>query len=272
MEFETLNEQEWERVEKAWNLLEEGDTERARAEVEAVKKARGPHPDLWIVEAALCLEDDRPDLALEALKGAERAADPSQFFHLRALAHFDLVQLELARDDSERALAITPDYAEAHDLMARVLEHLGDDERAAEHAELAQELDSEAFPGPLEVSDEEFDAMVEQSIRELPDRVRQEIKEVPILVQPLPPRELLAAEHPPMAPDLLGLFVGRGLTDRAIDDLPGVPGAIYLFRRNLLRACADREELAKEIRITVQHEVGHLLGLDEDDLEEWGLA
>ena len=50
------------------------------------------------------------------------------------------------------------------------------------------------------------------------------------------------------------------------------PGAIYLFRRNLLRVCADRDELKREVRITVQHEVGHLLGLDEDDLERWGLA
>ena len=54
--------------------------------------------------------------------------------------------------------------------------------------------------------------------------------------------------------------------------LPGAPGAIYIFRRNLLRSCADLEELKREVRITVQHEVGHLLGLDEDELEEWGLG
>jgi predicted Zn-dependent protease with MMP-like domain len=47
---------------------------------------------------------------------------------------------------------------------------------------------------------------------------------------------------------------------------------IYLFRRNLLRSCRSQEELAKEIRITVLHEVGHLLGLDEDELDQWGLA
>ena len=71
---------------------------------------------------------------------------------------------------------------------------------------------------------------------------------------------------------MLGLFVGRDLLGRTQSDLPGTPGAIYLFRRNLLRVCGDRDELAREVRITVQHEVGHLLGLDEDDLEKWGLA
>ena len=59
---------------------------------------------------------------------------------------------------------------------------------------------------------------------------------------------------------------------RFLPDLPGAPGAIYLFRRNLLRVSADLEELAREVRVTVQHEVGHLLGLDEDDLEQWGLG
>ena len=93
-----------------------------------------------------------------------------------------------------------------------------------------------------------------------------------VFYQPIPRREILTSERPPVSPDVLGLFVGRHLLERTHADAPGAPGAIFLFRRNLLRVCADREELEREIRITVQHEVGHLLGLDEDDLEQWGLA
>lgn len=59
---------------------------------------------------------------------------------------------------------------------------------------------------------------------------------------------------------------------RTSHDIATSPGAIFLFRRNLLRFCHTAEELEKEVRVTVQHEVGHLLGLDEDDLEQWGLA
>ena len=87
------------------------------------------------------------------------------------------------------------------------------------------------------------------------------------------PRGRCSARNPrPSAPDLLGLFVGHDVFSQSVTQPPGTPGAIYLFRRNLLRACADREELEREVRITVQHEVGHLLGLDEDDLDQWGLA
>ncbi len=92
------------------------------------------------------------------------------------------------------------------------------------------------------------------------------------MVQDLPAVAMLTEDQPPLTPDLLGLFVGLHLFTETSGGPPQVPGSIHLFRRNLLRACADREELAREVRITVQHEVGHLLGLDEDELEDWGLA
>ncbi len=44
-----------------------------------------------------------------------------------------------------------------------------------------------------------------------------------------------------------------------------------LYQRNLERFARTREELIEQIGITVMHEVGHLIGLDEDDLWERGL-
>jgi predicted Zn-dependent protease with MMP-like domain len=270
--YDLLTETEWDQVQRVWEQIEDGELEAARQHLDPLLAKRPGHPDLRIVNAAVLLEEGDAERALETLNGAERSADPAVFFHLRALSAFDLARFEAARDDAERAISVRPGMAEAHDLLSRIHDHLGNAERAREHAAEAQTIDPEEFPPPLEIGDEEFDRLVEASIADLPNEVKKHLEELPVIVEPLPRRELLTAEHPPLTPDLLGLFVGRHLLGRSHSDVPGSPGAIYLFRRNLLRSSADRDELAKEIRTTVQHEVGHLLGLDEDDLEEWGLA
>jgi predicted Zn-dependent protease with MMP-like domain len=49
------------------------------------------------------------------------------------------------------------------------------------------------------------------------------------------------------------------------------PSSIVLYQRNLERAARDRRELVEEIRATLLHEVGHFLGLDEEELWQRGL-
>lgn len=269
--FDTLTETEWERVDRAWDMVEAGDLEPARVAVDELIRSRGRHADISVLEAALSIEEGQAEQALAALRSAEDSADPALFFHVRALAHFHLVQVEAACADAEKALAIRPHMAEVHGVLAKIHDFLGDEARSAEHAATARELDPEDFPLPMEMNDETFDGLVEASLLELPPRVREHLEEIPVLVEPMPSRDVLVSERPPLPPDILGLFVGRHLMGRQHDDLPGSPGAIYLFRKNLLRMCTDRDDLAREVRVTVQHEVGHLLGLDEDDLEQWGL-
>jgi len=270
--FETLTESEWTGVDRVRELIAEGELETARTALDALLRRRPDHPDLRIEDATLRLEEGEPHRALAALEGAERAADPAQYFYLRAAAFHELSRFAEAEADAQRSVAIHSGYAMAHDLLSRVREHLGDEKGAAEEAEAANALDPEDFPLPLEVSDEAFDALVEKAVAELPEKVRDQLKDVPVLVQPLPSTEMLGEEQPPLTPDLLGLFVGRHVFAQLPTAVPTAPGAIFLFRKNLLRACADEAELAREVRVTLEHEVGHLLGLDEDELEDWGLA
>ena len=267
--YETLSETEWAEVDRIQELLEEGELEDARSALDELMRRRPGHPDLRVEDATLKLEEGEPHQALAALQGAERSADPARYFYLRAAAHHELARFAEAEHDVLRSIAIHPGYAMAHDLLSRVRDHLGDAEGAAAAAAEAHELDAEGFPLPLEVRDDVFDRLVEQAVRELPEKVRMRLREVPVLVQPLPSAEMLRDENPPLTPDILGLFVGQHIYAQSPT---AVPGAIYVFRRNLLRSCTDLEELAREVRVTVQHEVGHLLGLDEDELDEWGLA
>ena len=272
MSYETLTEPEWTEVERIYDLLDDEELEDARRMSDALLARRPGHPDLRMVDAAVSLEEGDASRALATLHGAETSADPAAFFHLRAVSQYELCRFEPARDDAQRAIDILPDYPEAHDLLSRAFAHLGERELSEEHAEAAETLDPEAFPHPLEVTNAEFDALVEKSLAELPERVRRELEHLPVIVDELPSREILTLEDPPLSPDLLGLFVGRHLLERTHDEPPSAPGSIHLFRDNLRRACHDEGELAREVSITVQHEVGHLLGLDEDDLEDWGLA
>jgi predicted Zn-dependent protease with MMP-like domain len=271
LSYVTLSENDWEQLDHVWDLLDEGNVEGARGELRSRFRARLDHPDVRIVDAAVALEEGRPDQALAALVGAERSADPALFFHLRGAAHFDRWQFADAKEDAERALTVRADFADAHDLLSRTYEHLDDEVASLDHAQEAAELDPEQYPLPLEMSDGEFDELVEESLREIPEPVRKHLAEFPVVVEALPEPKMLS-DSPHLAPDLLGLFVGRDLMSRRHQDLPSPHGGIYLFRRNLLRYCRTPEDLAREVRITVQHEIGHLLGLDENDLEQWGLA
>jgi predicted Zn-dependent protease with MMP-like domain len=270
--YETLEETEWEDVDRVWNAIEKGDTEAAHVALRRLERKRRDHPDVRVVAAAVALDDGDAAVALDRLNGAERSADPALFFHLRAQAAYETCRFDAARADAERVLAIQPDTGEAYDLLSRIADHTGDSAAAEEHAREAASLDPDGFPLPLDVANDAFDTIVEKSLAELPKEVSKHLAEWPVIVDALPSREILTAEAPPLSPDLLGLFVGRHLLEQSYADVPGTPGTIHLFRKNLLRACHDQEELEHEIRVTVQHEIGHLLGLDEDDLEDWGLG
>lgn len=71
---------------------------------------------------------------------------------------------------------------------------------------------------------------------------------------------------------LLGLFVGPTYAEAAGDCDP-LPSAIRLFVENLRdEAEDDPARFRQEVRTTLLHELGHYLGLDEDELERRGLA
>jgi len=71
--------------------------------------------------------------------------------------------------------------------------------------------------------------------------------------------------------NLLGLFVGASFAEAA-DDLEPLPGAIRLFVENIRAETGDNvARFRQEVRDTLLHELGHYLGLDEDDLAARGL-
>lgn len=68
--------------------------------------------------------------------------------------------------------------------------------------------------------------------------------------------------------DLLGLFEGRGISERFTVETGELPNRIRLYRRPILDYWAENEETLGDIITHVLiHEIGHHFGLSDEDME-----
>jgi len=109
------------------------------------------------------------------------------------------------------------------------------------------------------VSPEEFEGYVADALDELPPELAARFSNVVVVVE----------DENAEDPDLLGLYQGVPLTER--DHYAGVlPDRISVYRIPLCLMAEDVDDLVAEIGITVVHEFGHHMGLDEERLHEHG--
>ena len=120
------------------------------------------------------------------------------------------------------------------------------------------------------VSKAQFGELVEAAIQELPEEFAEFLEEVPIEVRDQPTDSQLRQAHVREGGLLLGLYVGRPRTRRNVEESGNLPDVIYIFQEDVELASDDEEGLVEQVRITVLHEIGHLFGLDEEDLDELG--
>jgi predicted Zn-dependent protease with MMP-like domain len=116
---------------------------------------------------------------------------------------------------------------------------------------------------PVEIAPEDFDRLVEAALDELPDEIAALVTNVVVQVED---------DAPPEDPDLLGIYDGVALTDRAANHAGMLPDRILLFRGPLCDMCDSLDQLRDEVRITVVHEVAHHFGIGEERLHALGLG
>ena len=118
---------------------------------------------------------------------------------------------------------------------------------------------------PSRLSPREFDQLVEQALAAVPERFRRYLDNVVIVVEEEPTDEDYDETDTPDEDELFGIFRGSSYfeRDRSVSELPA---QIALFRGPILRSCETRGEAVREIRDTVVHELGHLLGLDDEEM------
>lgn len=107
------------------------------------------------------------------------------------------------------------------------------------------------------------DEEVKGLLRELPEAISSQVVGIPIVFERIPSRALV---EDGLDADLLGLFVGDAFPEPGSDP---IPPEILLFLVNILdEAAGDEAEYRRQVRITLLHEIGHYLGLDEEGLIE----
>lgn len=248
----------------------------ARQDLEA---ALAGHPDqalaadLQIMLAEACLELQDPAAALraaEVVAGIYPEAADAELIAAQAL--FDLHRFDDALRACARSIDREPRLAAAYFTRGEILAALGDDADAARAFKRARKLDPESYPREPKIDATAFERIVAEAIDELPPAVAEYLHNVAVVVEERPDLDALRESDPPLSPACYGLFEGTPRPrESTADPWSTLPKAVRLYRQNILRRCASEEEAREVVSTTLLHEIGHFLGLEEDDLIERGL-
>ncbi|HEU4735243.1 MAG TPA: metallopeptidase family protein [Kofleriaceae bacterium] len=229
--------------------------------------------DLAVLEAQALNDLGRSDEALARIGAALRIAPGrGDALHEKGVALFDLSRFAEAKSALQKALGIQPEDAYTHQMLGLTLEQLGDPRGAESELTRALELAPTELSRPVLIPVPEFQKEVDAVVGSLPPERRARVRAIKIEVADLPDPTDLAAVTPPFPPTILGLYRGPVGHPAAVPAVAGdEPVSIVLYRKNLARAVKTRTELSEQIRDTLLHEIGHLEGLDEDDLRRRGM-
>lgn len=244
-----------EALDKAWDLLVE---ERYEDVLEAVHEVDDPEASL--LRAMALYELGELEDALQHCAEALSEEDWAEPHRLRAVVLLSAAEPEKALEASRQAVDLEPESADAHHTLGLVFTQLGRLSEADASFVRASELEPEEYFVPHRFDADSFDNAVEEALSTLPSQFRDYLENVEIAVEDVPGPDLIleGSDYGD-----LGLYYGTTIQT----EQGGLPDRILLFQRNLENIAPDRKTLIREIGETLFHEVGHHMGLDEEDLE-----
>lgn len=255
----------------AWDQLAEGDADAALLAVEDLPLEM-PVRDL-VVCAALTMKGEvsgareAMDRCLE--RGIEE--DDAEVVRIEGELLLSEWRVEDAMDVFGRLSQDEGLAPYAFDRLALCHDLIGDPEAADEAMRRVNELSPPDSPPSVQLPVREFQAVVLEVIESLDGGIEEILSRSEVIVAPVPAAEL-EREPGTVPPDALGLFMGISELQRAGDEAPVPTPVIYLFKRNIERESESVQDLREQIAVTFLHELGHLLGFDEEGVEGMGLA
>jgi predicted Zn-dependent protease with MMP-like domain len=111
----------------------------------------------------------------------------------------------------------------------------------------------------VDVGPAEFEELVGQALDAIPEQLSKQMRNVVLLVEDMG-----------ASPNLLGLYQGVPLTERTTAYAGMLPDRITIYRIPILRHCRTREDVVRQVAVTVIHEVAHHFGIGDAKLHELG--
>jgi predicted Zn-dependent protease with MMP-like domain len=105
----------------------------------------------------------------------------------------------------------------------------------------------------------EFEELVGEALDAIPEPLSRRMRNVVVLVEDMG-----------LSPNLLGLYQGVPLTERTTSYAGMLPDLITIYRIPVLRHCSTREDVVRQVVVTVVHEVAHHFGIGDAKLHELG--
>ena len=113
----------------------------------------------------------------------------------------------------------------------------------------------------------EIEALARIALARLPEPFAESLRDVVLLIQEFADEQTLTELGLDDPYELTGLYVGRPLTERSLDEPGRLPDTIFLYRSPiLLEWCESEESLEHLVAHVLIHEVGHHFGLSDDDI------
>jgi predicted Zn-dependent protease with MMP-like domain len=112
-----------------------------------------------------------------------------------------------------------------------------------------------------------FEALVERALRQLPKAFRERIANIAVVVEDWADEATLQEMGIEPPDTLYGLYRGTDLTRRDSSYGSVLPDLITIYQGPIEEDCADEREMARVIRETVIHELGHYFGLDDETMD-----
>jgi len=116
---------------------------------------------------------------------------------------------------------------------------------------------------------EQFRLSAEDALNHLPEKFRLAMENVVIVTEDVAEPAVLQHMCADSPYELLGLYVGRPVTEREAVDSGALPDMIYLYRQPILAESRRRGERPEAcIAAVLMHEIGHYFGFSDADMEQ----